>query len=78
LRVVMGVQIDEAGRYDESRRVDGLVGVGGAEPSDSRDTSILDPDVATKSRHPRSIDDHPILNDKVELRHCRDLRIANV
>ena len=69
LRVVMGMQIDEAGRDDQSRGVDRLRGVGGAQPPDFRDAAVLDADVAAKARHPRSVHHHSIANDQIELRH---------
>ena len=37
--------------------------------ADFRDAAVLDADVATKSRHPRSVHHHSIANDKVELSH---------
>ena len=77
LRVVVGMQIDEAGRDDQARSFDRLGGVGGAQPPYFRDQTVLDADVATEARHPGTVHDDSIANDEVELSHGSTLPVAD-
>lgn len=51
----MRVQIDEARRYMQSRRIDRPVGVAGIDMPDSHDDVILDADVAAVTRNSRPV-----------------------
>jgi hypothetical protein len=66
LRVVMRVQIDEAGRDDQPVGVDGLLREAGRAAADLRDLAVLDPDVAAIARHARSVDDGAAFDVKIE------------
>ena len=70
LRVVMGVQIDEAGHDDHAAGVDHLVCLRCAfQIADLRDLAVLDTDVGLITRQPRAVDHHSTSDDYVEFRH---------
>ena len=70
LRVVVGVQVDEARRHDQAAGVDHLVGLVGADLADLGDHAVLDPDVAAKARQAAAVDDHAAANHAVVPGHA--------
>jgi len=70
LRVVVRVQIDESGRDDHTVGIDDFFRRAGRAPADLRDFAILDPDVAAKTWHPRSVNYGAAFDVKIEFRHC--------
>ena len=69
LRIVMGMQIDEAGRDDQPARVNHLLGEARGASADLRDFAVFDPDVAAIARYPRAIDDGAAFDLNVEVSH---------
>ena len=67
LHVVMGVDIDEAGRNDPACRIDGLARFF-AHFADCDDAPVPDADIAGKSWAARAIDDRAAGN--LEIQHC--------
>ena len=70
LGVVMRMQIDEPGCDDQPVGIDDRIGTAGRTPADPGDFSVLDPDVALKTRNARSVDDGASLDMNVERRHA--------
>ena len=69
LRVVMSVQIDEAGRDDQAVGVDGLFREAGGAAADLRDLAVLDPDVGAVTRHAGSVNNGSTFDVKIEIGH---------
>src|SRR5262245_57065017 len=69
LGVVVGVQVNEAGRDNLPRGVEDLGGVTAVEPPDLGNLAVLDADVGFVPWHPRPIDDRAALNNRIELCH---------
>ena len=68
LRVVVGVQVDEAGRDDQTVGLEHLVSVGRIHPAaDLGDTTILDPHIGLELRHPGPVDHRAAANQNVKL-----------
>src|SRR5581483_10945501 len=76
LRIVVRMQIDESRRHDQPVRIDYLLGEARRTPAYLRHLPILDPDVATKTRYPRPIDDRPAFDLNVVLSHPGSLLIG--
>ena len=73
LRVVVRVDVDEAGRHRQARRIDGLRRLLG-HLADRDDLPVSDADVGTAPRPSRSVDDIATSDHAVE--HARTLRLA--
>ena len=69
LRVVVGVQIDEAGRDDQAVGVDDLFGEAGRAAAELRDLAVLDPDVAAIARDAGTIDDGAAFDLNIVISH---------
>src|SRR6266852_5080223 len=69
LGVIMGVQIDEAGRDVKSARVDHLFGLMRLKVAELGDLAVLDPDIGPVAWHPSAVDDRTASDDQIELRH---------
>src|SRR5205823_10648733 len=69
LRIVVRVEIDEAGRDDHPLRVEDALAIAGAEPADARDATVPDADVGLVALRLRAVDDDPTPQDDVEVRH---------
>ena len=70
LGVVVGVEVDEAGRDDQPFGVEHLVGVGGAHgAADLRHAAVFDADIGLEPGHSRAIDHRAALDQDIELGH---------
>ena len=69
LGVVMGVQIDEAGRDDQAVGVDGLLGEAGRASADLGDLAVFNPDVAAIARDAGAVDDGAAFDLNVIIGH---------
>ena len=71
LRVIVGMQIDEAGRHDQPAGIKHLRrAVRRNPPRDSLNTAVLDADVGDVTPALQAIDDGAALEQGIELRHC--------
>ncbi len=70
LRVVVGVQIDEARRDDQPGRVDLARALACGDAADLRDATAANADVRTNARETRSVDYGPTTDHGVELGHA--------
>ena len=71
LRVVMRMQIDEAGRDDQAVGVDDFLREAGCAAADLRDLAVLDPDVGAVARHARAVNDGSPFDLNIEFGHSR-------
>ena len=69
LGVVVGVQIDEAGRDNQSISIDDPFGETLRPTPELRDLAVFDPDVAAVARDPGAVDDGAAFDLNVELCH---------
>src|SRR5439155_1955887 len=69
LRIVMRVEVDEAGRDDHSAGVERPRGVGRLQPPERSDAPRPDADVGAVALRPRPVDDDAVLDDEVEIGH---------
>ena len=69
LRIVVRVQIDEAGCHDHARGVDGFVRFAFVLAAEVNDAAVFDPDVSGETRLTGTVDDGPIGDVQVELGH---------
>ena len=77
LRVVVGVQVDEAGRDDQPLGVKQLVGVGGVHSAAHLgDDAVLDSDIRLEAGHPCAIDDCAATNQNIKLGHLSLLQAS--
>jgi hypothetical protein len=65
LRIVVRVQIDEAGRDDHTAGVDGSLRETGSAASHLRDLAVLDPNVGAVSRHAGAINNGSTFDMKI-------------
>ena len=77
LGVVVGVQVDEAGRHDQAVGVDGAVGRALGPAADLGDAAVLDPQVAPEPGHPRAVDDRAALDVDVVAGHGSPFGLAD-
>ena len=71
LRVVVRVQVHEAGRNDQPARVEHFRGVRCVDGPDRGDAPVLDPDVGLVARGAQPVDDGAALDNSIEFRHPR-------
>src|SRR5262249_26831635 len=69
LRIVVGVQIDEARRHDCAVGIDGAFGEAGRSPAYLRDSALPDPEVRAVARYAGSVDNRSAFDVDVILGH---------
>src|SRR5260370_26289933 len=69
LGIVVRMKVDVSGRYDLSAGVQHLRRVTALEAADLGNFPVFNPDVGLIARHPRTVDDHAVLNNGVAFRH---------
>jgi hypothetical protein len=75
LAVVVGVDVDEAGRYQQPVGVDGAGG-GAVDPTHLGDDAVADRDVGGAGGGAGAVEDGPAPDDQLVLAHWRTLRAA--
>ena len=63
------MQVDHAGRDDQSRRIQGLRGVAAFQMADFGDLAVLDSEVGFERRNQRAVDNRATPDDAIELSH---------
>ena len=76
LGVIVGVKVDKSGRDNRPGRVDDALGGVARKPPDFGDLAVLDPEIGAEPRHPRSIDNQSISDDRIELCHRASPRMS--
>ena len=69
LRIVVGMQVDEAGHYQQPAGIDDLFTLVRFQMADFGDLSIFDTDVSLITRQPSAVDNNSTPNDGIEFRH---------
>src|SRR6266851_985923 len=69
LRIIVRVQVDRTRSDDQAGSVKHFGRIGTLEPANFGNLAVLDPNVGTVARQLGAVDNHAVLNDRVELSH---------